>query len=69
MQSTTLGEIIRLNVVLDNILAMPKGERNITKYRDTVLQLHQLEKKHKKPMGFYRNVFQNGGNIYTIKLS
>lgn len=61
MQSTTLGEIIRLNILLDSILAAPKGERDITNYRDAILKLHHIEKKDRVPIGLYRKIYQNGG--------
>lgn len=61
MRSTTLGEIIRLNILLDNILAAPKGERDVSNYRDTVLRLHHIERKDKVPIGLYRKIYLNGG--------
>lgn len=61
MRSTTLGKIICLNLTLDAILAAPKGERDISKYRDIVLKLHHLERKDKVPIGLYRKIYLNGG--------
>ena len=61
MRSTTLGKIICLNLTLDSILAAPKGERDISKYRDTVLKLHHIEMKDKVPIGLYRKIYLNGG--------
>lgn len=61
MRSTTLGKIICLNLTLDSILAAPKGERDISKYRDTVLKLHHMERKDKVPIGLYRKIYLYGG--------